>query len=85
MSRKDKLLGHLLSKPAPRDFLWDDLVTLMRHFGYSEVATSGSRRKFADETGQHLFSIHKPHPGNELKVYQVKEVIAALEERGMIS
>ena len=84
MAKKDKLVEKLLSKPA--DFTWDELVKVLSHFGYDELKkgkTGGSRRKFADET-KHIISLHKPHPGNILKHYQVKDVIDALKERGKI-
>lgn len=75
MSKKEKLLQRLLS--IPRDFTWDELVTLMYYMGFEEERTGktgGSRRKFLDPRGGAI-NLHKPHPGNIVKVYVIKRVI----------
>jgi hypothetical protein len=28
--------------------------------------------------------LHKPHPNNELKIYQIKQLIDVLEQEGLI-
>lgn len=84
MAQIEKLTVKLLSRPT--DFTWEELVKILSHFGYRELKkgkTGGSRRKFADET-KHLLNLHKPHPGNILKRYQIDLVVAALKERGKI-
>ena len=46
-------------------------------FGYQEQKTgktSGSRRKFINNEGK-MISLHKPHPGNIVKEYLVKDLI----------
>ena len=48
MARQDKLLARFRRRPA--DFTWDELVRLLRGFGYeveSKGRTSGSRVRFA--------------------------------------
>lgn len=84
MAQIEKLLKKFLSKPA--DFTWEELIKVVSHFGYEELKkgkTGGSRRKFADKA-KHIISLHKPHPGNILKHYQIKDVIDALKERGKL-
>ena len=44
--------------------------------------TSGSRVSFIK--GQKVFRMHKPHPRNELLVYQVKELINELDQEGLL-
>ena len=44
--------------------------------------TSGSRVKFI--RGDIPISLHKPHPRKELLEYQVKQILAILEEEGLI-
>lgn len=86
MTRIDKLIARLLSEPPPVDFSWDELVKLLSHLGYSELKTGktgGSRRKFVD-ADKHVLSLHKPHPGNLLKRYQINDIIVALKERQKI-
>lgn len=85
MSKKDKLLKTLLSKP--KDFSYDDLVRLLNFFGYDEFVkgkTSGSRRAFVNQQTKHVIRLHKPHPKNILKEYQVKTIIKELERQGHI-
>lgn len=82
MSKKDKALQRLLSRP--KDYTWDELVKLLKQFGYTELKngkTGGSRRKFSD-ADQHLISFHQPHPGNIVKAYAIDDLIKFLKERG---
>lgn len=84
MGRKEKLVARLRGKP--RDFTFDEAVTLLGLLGFamsSKGATSGSRVKFARPEGGELL-IHIPHPGRELRAYQVKELLAMLEREGLI-
>ncbi|MDR0302735.1 MAG: type II toxin-antitoxin system HicA family toxin [Treponema sp.] len=84
MSKKEKLARRLLSRPA--DFTFDELTTLLRALGYTmETAgkTSGSRAAFADGDGNYI-RLHKPHPRNILKLYQIDDIIANLTERGLL-
>lgn len=84
MSRHDKLAARL--KRVPRDFTWSELVTLLEGLGYTEVKrgkTGGSRRRFVHRTAA-MISLHQPHPGNELKRYQVALVLETLTREGRI-
>ncbi|MCX6318998.1 MAG: type II toxin-antitoxin system HicA family toxin [Bacteroidetes bacterium] len=85
MGKTDKLLKRLLSNP--KDFTWNELVSILTYFGYKEVKTGktgGSRRKFVDN-GNNIMSLHKPHPGNILKSYQLKDILIHLKERGKLN
>ena len=84
MSKKEKLARRLLSRPV--DFTFDELTTLLSFFGYSmETAgkTSGSRVVFTNENGDYI-RLHKPHPKNILKLYQIDDIVANLKERGLL-
>ena len=84
LSKKDKLLERLLSRP--KDFTFEEVVTLLGHYGYymtSGGKTGGSRVSFTDGKGDYI-RVHKPHPRSILKLYQVDDVIIALSERGLI-
>jgi len=79
MSKIDKLIERL--KSQPKDFTWDELLKVLKHFGYSELKagkTGGSRRKFADNQNN-IINFHKPHPGNILKEYVIKQIIEHLK------
>ena len=72
MSKYKKLLERFLSKP--KDFTYSELRTLLNGFGYSEIqkgATSGSRVAFYNIDTKHIIRLHKPHPHNILKRYQI--------------
>lgn len=84
MSKTEKLLQRLLS--VPRDFTWEELTKLLWLFGFVELKkgkTGGSRRKFADEK-KNVIILHKPHPGNIVKEYAIKQIITQLKEKGYI-
>jgi predicted RNA binding protein YcfA (HicA-like mRNA interferase family) len=83
MSKFDKLKQRLLSKP--KDFTFSELESLLNKLGYvkdSGGKTSGSKVAFVKE--QHIISIHKPHPGNELKMYVVNYIIDELRKEGLL-
>jgi len=77
MSKKEKLIKRLLSRP--KDFTFDELVTLMGYLGYWIAQASGSRVIFRHEQ-HHSIEIHRPHPGNTLKPYLVRGIIKTLQE-----
>ena len=80
MSKKDKLLQKFLEKPIRKDLTFDELSTLLISCGYRKVEGKGSAVKFYHKSKDHLISLHKPHPGNILKVYLVKQIQARLKE-----
>lgn len=84
MAKHTKLREKLFANPAPRNFTWDELVYLLEHYGYEiHNNNGGSSRKFVNKGAGHIISLHKPHPGNELKAYVVKrakEAILEIEE-----
>ena len=85
MSKKGKLLDRFLSRP--KDFTFKELKTLLKHLGYVEVTlgkTAGNRVMFYDDVSQHAIRLHKPHPRNVLKSYQVNQVIDELKTKGKL-
>ncbi|WP_439238888.1 type II toxin-antitoxin system HicA family toxin [Lonepinella sp. BR2919] len=79
MSKTD-LLQKLRKEPPPRNFTWEELKTLLIGLGFVEQQGNGSRVKFVHAELQYPISLHKPHPGNELKLYVVEQVKIALDE-----
>ena len=76
MTKKEKLLEKFLS--VPKDFTYHELKILLKTLGYEESnlgKTSGSRVLFSNFDKQNKIRIHKPHPGNILKRYQISEII----------
>lgn len=84
MARQDKLLARFRRHPA--DFTWDELVRLLRSFGYeveSKGRTSGSRVRFA-RADYPPINLHRPHPGAIVRRYQLREVQAFLIAEGLL-
>lgn len=74
MTQKEKLIERFLTMPV--DFHYDELVRLLRYFGFKEKGkgkTSGSRVKFVHPEGT-VIVMHKPHPTGILKHYQLKQI-----------
>jgi hypothetical protein len=85
MSRYQKLIKRFLAKP--RDFTYDELITLLQGFGYQEVKagkTSGSRAAFFNEKRKNIIRLHRPHPSNVLKRYQLNDVERELKRKGLL-
>ena len=85
MSKKDKLISRLKTKP--KDFTYNELKILLIFLGFKENnkgKTSGSRRSFYNENINCEIRLHKPHPNNILKPYQISDVLENLVKKGMI-
>jgi hypothetical protein len=82
MGQHEKLLERL--RKRPKDFRWEQLKTLLSGFGYEEERGRGSRRKFFNVRTGVSISLHQPHPKNELKSYQVKDVLEHLKQEGLL-
>jgi hypothetical protein len=75
LSRKQKLIDRLYLRP--KDFTYDEARTLLGLCGLTEDTkghTSGSRVMFVSNILDANFRLHKPHPNNVLKDYQIKEL-----------
>ena len=84
MGSIDKLIRKLQSVPA--DFKYSELKRVLEAFGYTEDAggkTSGSYVCFKHSEFAPI-SLHKPHPGDEVKKYTINYVIKLLKEREQI-
>ena len=83
MGKKGKLIERLRLKP--RDFTFDEMNSLLLSLGFEKCnlgKTSGSRIKYMH--GTVIIRIHKPHPRNELKSYQILHVLEQLVKGGLI-
>lgn len=73
MSQSEKLLAKFLETPTRSDLTFQDLIVVMAGFGYAPQERAGSRVAFIKQ-GEQPISLHKPHPGNEIKRYMVKQL-----------
>ena len=82
MGKREKLVARL--KTVPADFTWQDLTALLKTLGYQGVQGSGSRVKFDNGDADQMINLHKPHPGNIVKRYALRQLIEKLEQGGLI-
>lgn len=84
MGTKEKLIERF--KKQPNDFTFDEMEKLLSIFGYvksNKGKTSGSRIIFKNENKRPIM-LHKPHPGNIIKEYAMKQVLNDLKEEGLL-
>ena len=85
MSKHEKLINKLKSRTV--NFTYSELKKLLHGFNYYEIKagkTSGSRVAFIHSETKHIIRLHKPHPNDNLKLYQIDLIISELTERGLL-
>jgi hypothetical protein len=85
MSKHEKLCLKLLNLSG--NFTYDEMVTLLRGFGYIEEQrgrSSGSAVLFYNKKSHDKIMFHKPHPEKELKIYILKLVIEKLKSNKLL-
>lgn len=81
MGKREKAKLRLKSEPS--DYTFTEAKSLLISLGFEEYnkgKTSGSRVAFI--RGEEKIYLHKPHPGNEMKMYAVRQLKDKLEELG---
>ena len=84
MGTKEKLRNRFLKMPS--DITFDEMQRLLEGYGYEKSNkgnTSGSRLIFKNGNKRPIM-LHKPHPGNIVKDYAMKQVFEDLKEAGFI-
>jgi len=84
MTSSDKLLERF--QRLPSDFTFDELDRLLTRFGYersNKGKTSGSRIIYKNNNNRPIM-IHRPHPGNIIKIYAMKQILDHLRDLGYI-
>ena len=77
--KREKLLSHIFTSRVVR---FDDVVTALTQLGFSyNKSAEGSRVRFKADDGDYV-NLHRPHPGTELKRYQLVDVRGFLERQG---
>ena len=80
-NRQMKTLKAIFSHPAPRTLAWDDLVSLLLALECAEEKDGGSHFAFLRDNQKVDF--HRPHPGKELKPYQIRDARTFLAKIGV--
>lgn len=84
MGQREKLIQRLKSRP--KDFTFSEAETLLGYLSYrrsNKGRTSGSRVAFISDEHAPIM-LHKPHPRSVLLDYQIKQLIGALEQEGLL-
>ena len=84
MGTKEKLRERFLKMPS--DFTFEEMQRLLEGYGYlksDKGRTSGSRVIFKNKDKRPIM-LHKPHPGNIVKAYAMKQVFEELKVAGFI-
>ena len=85
MTKRYKLIKRLLSRP--KDFRYIEVTNILVHLGYKELKsgkTAGSRKAFINEKSNHVIRLHKPHPKEIMKIYQIDYLIQELKKKELI-
>ena len=84
MGTKEKLIERF--KSLPTNFTFEEMERLLSIFGYEKSnkgKTSGSRVIFKNGDKRPIM-IHKPHPGNVIKGYAIRQDLHDLTNDGII-
>lgn len=84
MGTKEKLRERFMKMPS--DFTFDEMQSLLETYGYvrsDKGRTSGSRVVFKNADKRPIM-LHRPHPGNIVRGYALKQVFEDLKEAGLI-
>ena len=84
MGKKEKLIERF--KTFPKDFTWEEIKSMLISMGYTlrnKGKTSGSRVMYVC-VGRKPLLLHKPHPGNIVKEYALKQLYKDLKEEGLL-
>ncbi|WP_092600672.1 type II toxin-antitoxin system HicA family toxin [Ralstonia sp. 25mfcol4.1] len=86
MSKSEKRLDRLCRKPPPTDIRWDEFVGILESLGFTLHEHGGSHKFFVREVDGTEVRINtcRPHPNGIMKSYQIKEVVAKLDEWGLL-
>ena len=82
MGKREKLITRF--KTIPADFKWQELTRLMKALGYQEIQGNGSRVKFENGNADQMINLHRPHPGNIVKRYALRQLFEKLVQGGLI-
>ncbi|MBK7811758.1 MAG: type II toxin-antitoxin system HicA family toxin [Saprospiraceae bacterium] len=85
MSKLQKILDRIIRNSGTVTYA--ELTYVLIKLGYREIKTektSGSRVAFYNESKKLLIRLHKPHPDNELKDYQIKLIHAHFEQNKLL-
>ncbi|NOT20453.1 MAG: type II toxin-antitoxin system HicA family toxin [Sideroxydans sp.] len=86
MSKEQKRKDRLTKTPPPKDFRWEELVSVMNDFGFEfDSSSGGSHGHFVLKSDKDkTISSYRPHPSGIMYSIQLKEIVKKLKEWGML-
>ena len=87
MSKKQKLSNRFLQVPPIKDFRWEELISVMDHFGFDlDTSGGGSHGHFVMRNdADKVIDIYRPHPHGIMYGTQLKEITTKLREWGVLT
>lgn len=85
MSKFEKAKERLRMKP--KDYTYTEARAVLNQLGFVEThkgKTSGSRVAFYRESDGRIIMLHKPHPGDVMKVGAVRQLLEFLMDLGEV-
>ena len=79
--RHQRILAAVFARPTRGTIAWTAFVGLMRALGADCEEAEGSRVRFMLR-GEPVI-LHRPHPGRELRKYQVEQIRDYFERKGI--
>jgi hypothetical protein len=79
--RQQRVLAAIFARPTRGTVAWSDFLALMRALGADCEEAEGSRVRFMLH-GEPV-ALHRPHPGRELRKYQVDQMRGYLDRKGI--
>lgn len=86
MTKSEKLRNRFLADRIPTDFTWDELKSVMSGYGFKWKNPSGGSHGFFENEDRNcvIKPAARPHPGNIVRVYQIREYRRKLKELNII-
>ncbi len=80
-AKHKKTLAAIFASPIPRSLTCRDVESLLRALECEKTEGDGSGVAYG--RGGKSVAFHRPHPGKEIKRYQIKEIRGFLEDIGV--
>ena len=84
MSKQQKILDGIQSRPPPADIRWDELKSMLEWLGYRMHKGDGARRKFAHPETKAVIALHEPHHPAIVGKKCLTNVVQFLRDKGHI-
>lgn len=74
MGKHQRIKDKIFKTPTSTNLTWKEASSYLESIGFNKIEGNGSRVKYFHDRTSTLIVVHKPHPGNELKEYLVKQI-----------